>query len=91
MYVDSYMQTINKKLNMIVCKFFSDAKMFGAPIPATDQNQYNKISEDMKSMRDQDKLVCICCFEIFFGWNLMACLTIWNKLKPLKFSFYDMF
>ena len=66
MHLDSYMQTINKKLNMIVCKFFSDAKMFGAPIPATDQNQYNKISEDMKSMRDQDRLVCICCFEIFF-------------------------
>ena len=83
------MQTINKKLNMIVCKFFSDAKMFGAPIPATDQNQYNKISEEMKSMRDQDKLVCIVDLKSFFG--LMACLTIWNKLKPLKFSFYDIF
>ena len=35
----------------------SDESMFGGPIPETDQNQYNKVSEDLKTMREQDNLV----------------------------------
>ena len=43
--------------NLLTCEV-SDANMFGGPIPATDQNQYNKVSGDVKSRQQQDKLVC---------------------------------
>ena len=53
--------------NLLLCEV-SDANMFGGPIPATDQNQYNKVSGDVKSRQQQDKLVCLFLFDQTLIW-----------------------
>ena len=62
----------------IIWYIVADARMFGGPIPATAQNQYNKVSEDLKSMREQDKLVSFHHFKWMF---LQKCFHYFTQMQ----------